>query len=88
MTDATDETPWEGQALTDAYHFGQRCRELRDSCPYAPDVLRPLDYVVSALATELWDRFFSQAEIRAAFEGAIQNLVPYAAGEERRGDRY
>lgn len=86
MTDAAEEEPCEGQAFTAAYDFGQRCRELRDSCTY--EVLRPLNWIIVTLATQLWDRFFSQSESRSAFEGAIEALVPYAAGEERRGDRY
>jgi len=34
--------------------------------------------------TELWDRNFSQSEIRTAFEVAISDMPRYAAGEERR----
>jgi hypothetical protein len=35
------------------------------------------------LMTELWDRNFSQTEIRAA-RSAIEDMPRYAAGEERR----
>jgi hypothetical protein len=34
--------------------------------------------------TELWDRNFSQTEIRTAFEEAIIDMPRYTAGEERR----
>jgi hypothetical protein len=50
-----------------------------------PDnVAAPLDYVINALMTELWDRNFSQTEIRNAFEEAMRDMPRYAAGDERR----
>ena len=36
------------------------------------------------LMTELWDRGFSQTEIREAFEAALVDLPRYAEGIERR----
>jgi hypothetical protein len=33
---------------------------------------------------ELWDRNFSQSEIRIAFEEAIKDMPRYAGGDERR----
>jgi hypothetical protein len=78
------EIPWEGRCLNEAHQFALRCLELRDSNPYD----RPaLEVIISNLMTELWDRCFSQSEIRAAFERALTELPRYAAGEERRGDR-
>jgi hypothetical protein len=77
--------PWEGQCINAADEFAARCVELRKSNPY-PDtpVLR---YVMPYLMTELWDHFFSQSEIRVAFEDTLANLSTYAAGQERRGEK-
>jgi len=44
----------------------------------------PLKHIINTLMTELWDRNFSQSEIRAALEAAINDMPRYAAGEERR----
>lgn len=44
----------------------------------------PLGQVINFLMTELWDRSFSQSEIRAAFNRALADLNHYAAGRERR----
>jgi hypothetical protein len=38
--------------------------------------------MINTLMTELWDRSFSQSEIRAAFEAALADMNRYAAGEE------
>jgi hypothetical protein len=43
-----------------------------------------LDFIINCFVTELWDRNFSQSEIRTAFEGAVLDMPRYAAGEERR----
>lgn len=89
MTDSNEEVPWEGRRIQAAYEFGLRCRELRDSDPYRDtDRWEPvLIQIMTDLATELWDQTFSQTEIATAFKKAIERLSPYAAGEERRGDR-
>ena len=42
-----------------------------------------LQAAMNYLMTELWDRGFSQTEIREAFESAVLDLPGYAAGEER-----
>lgn len=39
------------------------------------------------LATELRDQRFSQSEVKATFEHALEGLTTYCAGEERRGER-
>jgi hypothetical protein len=75
--------PWEGQCLDAAATFAQRCAELYSSNPYAE---KPLLGVINTLMTELWDRGFSQSEIRSAFEEAVSDMPRYAAGEERRGN--
>jgi hypothetical protein len=77
-----DEVPWEGQCADAAYWFALRCAELVTENPYK--FAAPLNGIITDFMTELWDRNFSQTEIRAAFEEAIKNMPRYAAGAERR----
>jgi len=77
-----DEVPWEGQCTEAAYEFALRCAVLVTQNPYK--VAEPLKGIVNSFMTELWDRNFSQSEIRAAFEDAIKDMARYTAGEERR----
>jgi len=90
MTDQEQEIPWEGQLIAASSTFGFRCRELLDSYPYGADErLAPvLVQIMAHFVTELWDQGFSQTEINTAFKSALDGLPRYAAGEERRGDRY
>jgi hypothetical protein len=80
-----EEIPWEGRCLDAATLFATSCAQLKKENPY-PET-EALRHIADDLMTELWDRFFSQAEIRSAFENALANLPGYAAGEERRGDK-
>ena len=77
-----EEIPWEARCADAAYDFGLRCAEPSSQNPHAPSA--PLDSIIQGLMTELWDRNFSQSEIRAAFEKAIKDMPRYAAGDERR----
>jgi hypothetical protein len=79
-----EELPWEVACTHEVHGFAHRCAVLRDSNPYDQPAL---DYMMVSFATELWDQGFSQTEIKMAFEKAINDLRPYAAGEEKRGDR-
>jgi hypothetical protein len=81
MTDP-QEVPWEGQCDDAAYAFALLCAVLVARNPHK--LAAPLMYIINGLMTELWDRNFSQSEIRAAFETAIADMPRYAAGEERR----
>lgn len=76
--------PWEGRCLEAASAFGAHCVELRATNPYGRPVL---SVIANDLLTVLWDRTFSQTEIRTAFEKALADLQEYAAGEDRRGDK-
>jgi hypothetical protein len=82
MVEPLSETPWEGHCSDAAYEFALRCARLVTSNPY-PSVV-PLSSIINTLMTELWDRNFSQGEIRVAFDGAIKDMPRYAAGQERR----
>lgn len=42
----------------------------------------PLGHVINALMTALWDRSFSQSEIKAGFNAAVNDVNRY--GQERR----
>jgi hypothetical protein len=75
------EVPWEGQCLDEAEAFAQRCAELGASNPHRHAALQE---IMPALMTALWDRGFSQSDIRSAFERAIAEMPRYAAGQERR----
>jgi hypothetical protein len=77
-----EDVPWEGQCTDAAYRFALRCAVLVTQNPY--NVPAPLKDIVKSLMTELWDRNFSQSEIRTAFEQAIKDMPRYAAGNERR----
>ena len=81
MDDRAD-VPWEGQCADAAYEFAQRCASLAARNPY--NSAAPLSCIINTLMTELWDRSFSQSEIRTAFQEALENMSRYAAGEERR----
>ena len=74
--------PWEGQCLKAADDFASKCTELYSSNPYSEV---PLESIINTLMTELWDRGFSQSEIRSAFEKAVADMNRYAAGKDRRG---
>ncbi len=62
--------------------FGEALRELHQGNPW-PD-LPLLPRAMNHLMTELWDRGFSQTEIREAFNGAVADMPRYAAGVEVR----
>ena len=84
--------PWEFRCHSTVYEFALQCAKLRDENPYdlsslACD-LSVLEYICTYLTTELWDRGFSQTEIRKAFEIAGgEALTHYGAGEDRRDDK-
>jgi hypothetical protein len=79
-----DGDAWKSDWIAASDAFAVRCATARDSNPYD----RPaLNEIMIFLATELWDRRFSVTEIKLAFEESVDLLLPYAAGEERRGDR-
>jgi len=84
MPTEKEEIPWEGRCLREADIFASRCADLRSTNPYDRATL---EEIMPDLVTELWDRGFSQSEIRAGFERALSELPRYAAGEERRGDK-
>ena len=78
------EALWSSGYMNVTYEFAAQCAKFRDTNPCE----RPaLEEIMAFLMTELWDRSFSQSEIRSAFQRALEEMPGYAAGEERRGDR-
>jgi|GEM_PF-2535730 len=75
---------WQERQLSVTSDFAEHCAQLHDTNPFDQEAL---EAIAVFLATELWDRRFSQSEIKSAFETAVTRLVGYAAGEERWGDR-
>ncbi|KTT75670.1 hypothetical protein [Sphingomonas sanguinis] len=82
MADYDPDDKWQDDWMETIHRVGETLREkhLSNPWPHIPTLPEAIKY----LATELWDRGFSQTEIRDAFEGAIRELPPYAAGYERR----
>ncbi len=77
-----EEAHWEDQVSRSAYDFALDCAKLYTRCPSDE---QHLVRIVSDLITELWDRGFSQTDIRSAFEQAVAAMPRYAAGAERNG---
>ncbi|MEP6564251.1 MAG: hypothetical protein ABJB10_03870 [Mesorhizobium sp.] len=73
---------WQMRVSTTICDFGIALRELHDSNPW-PD-LPLLPFAMNYLMTELWDHYFSQTEIREAFEAAVAGMPRYAGGDETR----
>jgi len=78
--DAGDQ--WQARLNDAVCKLSESLRDLHDTNPW-PEI-PVLEHAINNLATELWDRCFSQTEIRTAFEEAIADLPRYAAGEEIR----
>jgi len=84
--DKLDQDPddlWQDQWMNALYQVASLLRELEKANPWPERPLLPqaLEY----LMTELWDRGFSQTEIRVAYNDAVARLPGYAAGEEVNG---
>jgi len=81
--DQAEQDDWQGRLHDAPWVFASAIRDLHDSNPW-PEQVWVLQDAVNTLMTELWDRGFSQTEIRAAFEDAVNDMPRYAAGEEVR----
>ncbi len=80
--DLTDDEAVYFAALDAAEALADCCRQLRGRDFAAGR--DPLGHGINALMTALWDRSFSQSEIRAGFTSALNDMNRYAAGQERR----
>jgi hypothetical protein len=81
-TEVSEEDQWQDRWLTAAYDFAATIKECHVHNPWPETPLLPQAMIY--LMSELWDRCFSQTEIRTAFEAAIADLPRYAAGDEIR----
>lgn len=83
MTEQRDiNDAWQIRFQNVVWKFGEDIAALHHSNPW-PD--QPLLFqAINHLATELWDKGFTQAEIRDAFEAAVADMPGYATGDERR----
>ena len=77
-----DRDEWQSEWLKAVYRVAETLKELERSNPYPDNPLLP--QAMNYLMTELWDRGFSQTQIKQAFEAAVSDMRRYAAGEETR----
>ena len=78
----SDEDQWQDRWMTAVCNLAVTLKESHDRNPCPERTLLP--QAINYLMTELWDRSFSQTEIRTAFEDAVSDMRRYAAGEEVR----
>lgn len=64
------------------YRLGETLKDKHESNPWPDTPLLP--GAMKYLMTELWDRGFSQTEVRAAFDAAILDMPNYASGDEKQ----
>ena len=85
MTEQSDQNArdeWQTRLSEVIYRLSVSLRELQETNPWPDQPV--LEQAINSLATELWDRCFSQTEITAAFKEAAAKLPAYTAGEEVR----
>ena len=73
---------WQTRFHDVIWKFGEDLSDLHRANPWPDSPL--LLQAINHLMTELWDKGFSQSEIREAFNAAVADMPRYAAGEERR----
>lgn len=77
-------TRWVVRTQNIGHAFAAECAKLRETRPAADE--DELQHAIQNLMTELWDRNFSQTQIRSAFQAALDELPGYAAGHESRSE--
>ena len=73
---------WQTRLYEASHRFSTALKELHQTNPWPENPV--LEQAIDTLATELWDRGFSQTDIGTAFQRALADLTRYAAGEEAR----
>lgn len=79
-TDAND--AWQQRYDIAVYRFAEELKALHQGNPWPETSV--ISQAMAYLMTELWDKGFSQTEIRTAFEAAMADMPRYAAGQEQR----
>jgi hypothetical protein len=82
MGDCDANDAWTGRWLDAVFTTAEVLAELHKTNPWPDNPLLPQAMIF--LMTEMWDRGFSQTEIRQAFEAALDGMDRYAAGQETR----
>lgn len=82
MSELDPDDQWQDHWMAEVYRLGDTLADMHKTNPWPDYPLLPA--AMKYLITELWDRGFTQTEIREAFEAASADLPRYAAGEERR----
>jgi hypothetical protein len=85
MTSEQEQTTrddWQMALLEASQRYSLALKELHDTNPW-PDI-PVLANAINTLGTELWDRYFSVAEVTSAFKDTAADLPRYAAGDEVR----
>jgi len=78
--DADDE--WQDRWMAEVSQLADTLTEMHRTNPWPNVPLLPA--AMNYLMAELWDRGFTQTQIREAFDAASGDLPRYAAGKERR----
>ncbi len=82
MNDPDKRDEWQNESIVAVEQFAEALNRLHGDNPWPELPLLPK--AINHLMTELWDRGFSQREIREAFEAAVADMPRYAAGAEIR----
>lgn len=77
------EDAWQMRFANAVEFFILALLDLHNTNPW-PDDFPAVDAAMLDLATRLWEKGFSQTEIRRAYEAALSGLVSFAAGDEIR----
>ncbi|CUS46354.1 MAG: hypothetical protein V4610_23350 [Pseudomonadota bacterium] len=73
---------WQTRLCEASHRFSTALKELHQTNPWPENPT--LEQAINMLATELWDRGFSQTDIGSAFRNALADLPRYTAGDEVR----
>jgi hypothetical protein len=83
MSDANNvQDEWQSKWLDAVYRLASTIKDMDEANPSPDQPLLP--QAMNYLMTELWDRGFSQTQIRQAFNQAVADMPRYAAGHEAR----
>ncbi len=82
MADYDPDDRWQDEWREAIYNIAEILKEKHQNnpWPHIPVLPEAMQY----LMTELWDRGFSQTEIREALDAANSAMPTYTVGQERR----